>query len=51
MQGDQIIVEGVNLDDVSQTAANIEIATRILYRDRRRFQDGIFITSKAGVPI
>ena len=51
VQGDQIIVEGTNLNDVSQTAANIEIATRILHRDRRRFQDGIFITSKAGVAL
>ena len=51
VQGDQISVEGINLGDVSQTAANIEIATRILNRDRRRFQEGIFITSKAGAPI
>lgn len=46
VKGDQIIVTGANIEDVSRTASNIELATRIKFYDRRVFQDGIFITSK-----
>ncbi|MBI1971799.1 MAG: 50S ribosomal protein L6 [Candidatus Aenigmarchaeota archaeon] len=46
VKGDQIIVTGSNIEDVSRTASNIERATRIKFYDRRVFQDGIFITSK-----
>jgi len=41
-----ITVTGIDLDEVSQTSANIEQACRIVGFDRRRFPDGIFITSK-----
>ncbi len=51
VQGDNITVEGHDLEKVSQTAGNIEISTRIVRRDRRVFQAGIFITEKAGKPI
>lgn len=46
VKGDQIIVTGSNIEDVSRTASNIERATHIKSYDRRVFQDGIFITSK-----
>ncbi len=46
IKGDQVIVTGANIEDVSRTASNIERATRIKFYDRRVFQDGIFITSK-----
>ncbi|MBI5871708.1 50S ribosomal protein L6 [archaeon] len=41
-----VIVEGHNKEKVGQTAANIENAARIRARDRRVFQDGIFIVEK-----
>lgn len=46
VKGDDVIVQGINLEDVSQTAANIEQATRIKERDPRRFLDGIYIYEK-----
>ncbi|MDW8011140.1 MAG: 50S ribosomal protein L6, partial [Sulfolobales archaeon] len=38
-----VVVEGCDLEAVSQTAANIEQATKIRKLDRRVFVDGIYI--------
>ncbi|MEM0050659.1 MAG: 50S ribosomal protein L6 [Candidatus Bathyarchaeia archaeon] len=46
VKGDDVIVQGINLEEVSQTAANIEQATRIKERDPRRFLDGIYVYEK-----
>jgi large subunit ribosomal protein L6 len=43
VQGDDIVVQGLNLEDVSQTAANIEQATRVKKKDPRVFLDGIYV--------
>jgi large subunit ribosomal protein L6 len=47
VEGDNIIVEGINLEDVSQTAANIEEATKIKEKDPRVFLDGIYVYEKS----
>lgn len=43
---DDVIIQGINLEDVSQTAANIELATRVKRKDPRVFLDGIFVYEK-----
>jgi len=43
---DEVIVTGINKEDVGQTAANIEQATKIKRFDPRVFQDGIYIVEK-----
>ena len=43
-----VIVTGADREKVGQTAANIERSCKIKKRDRRVFQDGIYIVSKDG---
>ena len=44
--GDDVIVQGPSLEDVSQTSANIELSTRMKGKDNRVFLDGLYIYSK-----
>ena len=41
--GDEIVIQGISLQDVSQTAANIEQSTKIKDKDQRVFLDGIYV--------
>ncbi len=46
VQGQDIAVEGTDIEAVGQTAANVEKATHISGFDRRKFMDGIYIYSR-----
>jgi large subunit ribosomal protein L6 len=46
VQSEDLVVQGVNLEDVSQTAANIEQATKVKRKDPRVFLDGIFVYAR-----
>ncbi|MER5175337.1 MAG: 50S ribosomal protein L6 [Candidatus Nitrosocosmicus sp.] len=46
VQGEDVVVTGPNIEKVSQTAANLELATRIKNKDSRVFLDGVYIYSK-----
>lgn len=48
INGREVCVTGVNKENVAQTAANMEQATRVKGRDPRVFQDGIYIIEKDG---
>jgi large subunit ribosomal protein L6 len=44
--GDDVIVTGHVLTDVTQTAANIQLKTKVKKKDRRVFLDGIYVYDK-----
>ena len=48
--GEDVIVQGPSLEDVSQTAANIELSTNMKGKDHRVFLDGVYIFSKEKGP-
>lgn len=48
IKGDEVIVNGIDKEEVGQTAANIQQATKIRGYDPRVFQDGIYRIEKSG---
>ncbi len=46
VEGDDVVVSGIDLEAVSQTAANIELATKSKGYDPRVFMDGIYVYRK-----
>ena len=48
VEGDDIVVKGVSVEDVGQTSANVELATKIKRKDQRIFLDGVYIYEKTG---
>ncbi|MGI0091862.1 MAG: 50S ribosomal protein L6 [Nitrososphaerales archaeon] len=43
VQGEDIILNGVSIQDVGQTAANLEQATTVRRKDQRVFLDGVYV--------
>jgi large subunit ribosomal protein L6 len=43
---DDVILEGIDIDEVSQTAANIQTRAKVHNKDLRKFLDGIYVYSK-----
>jgi large subunit ribosomal protein L6 len=46
IKGDDMIVEGIDIEEVGQTAANIQQLTKVKSKDLRKFLDGIYVSSK-----
>jgi large subunit ribosomal protein L6 len=46
VQGEDVVIKGPSLEDVSQTAANIELSTKIKDKDQRVFLDGLYVYSR-----
>ena len=46
IDGEEITLSGPSIEDVGQTAADIEQLTRVKDKDTRVFQDGVYITRK-----
>jgi large subunit ribosomal protein L6 len=46
ISGEDVIVKGPSLEDVSQTATNIESSTKIKNKDQRVFLDGVYVYAK-----
>lgn len=45
-QKDEVVLTGNSIEDVSQTAADIQQICRVRNKDIRKFLDGIYVSSK-----
>jgi large subunit ribosomal protein L6 len=46
VKGDDVILEGIDIELVGQTAANIQHSTKLRRKDPRKFHDGIYVFEK-----
>jgi large subunit ribosomal protein L6 len=51
VKGTEVTITGNNVEEVGQTAANIEQLTKVKNRDCRVFQDGIYLVERNGAEI
>jgi len=49
-QKDEIILEGNDIENVSQSAASIQGACRVRNKDIRKFLDGIYVSERGTIP-
>ncbi|MEM4703790.1 MAG: 50S ribosomal protein L6 [Candidatus Bathyarchaeia archaeon] len=47
VSAEDVLVQDINIEDVSQTAANIEQATKVKRKDPRIFLDGIYVYERS----
>ncbi|RKP07873.1 ribosomal protein L6, alpha-beta domain-containing protein [Thamnocephalis sphaerospora] len=50
-QKDEIILSGNDVENVSQSAANIQQSTRVRNKDIRKFLDGIYVSEKTNIVV
>ena len=46
IKGENVTVSGINIEEVSQTATNIEQKAKVKGKDIRRYTDGIYLTGR-----
>ena len=44
IEGQDVTITGIDIEDVGLTASNIELSCRIVGYDKRRFSDGIYLS-------
>jgi len=44
---DDVLIEGIDIDEVSQTAANIQTRAHIRNKDLRKFLDGVYVYERS----
>lgn len=51
VKGSEVSVQGIDKEKVSQAAATIEKSMHVSNKDRRVFQDGLYLVERDGVPL
>ena len=47
IKGDDVLIEGIDIDEVGQTAANIQTRAHIRKKDLRKFLDGVYVYERS----